>query len=100
MRETTPSIEFRGLPGPIPTVATAPVPFSEFAAHDIPQLATYREMLNEDVEKLFHRPERFDLAALSSGSDLVTSASTSNFHDTLLMEKPFLDDIEHVSSKL
>lgn len=91
-------VEFRGEPGPIPSVATAPIPFSEFAAHDIPPLASYRELLNEDVEKLYHRPEKFDLAALSSGSDLVTSASTSNFQDTLVMEKPFLDDIEHVSS--
>ncbi|XP_076088046.1 band 3 anion transport protein-like isoform X4 [Mytilus galloprovincialis] len=84
------------LPGPIPCVSTAPVPFSQLEEEYRPRLSSFRSSFNEDVEKLFSMPEKFDIAALSSGSELVTSnRSDPNFQiGAQVMEKQFLEDIE------
>ncbi|CAC5412080.1 Anion exchange protein 3,Anion exchange protein 2,Band 3 anion transport protein,Electrogenic sodium bicarbonate cotransporter 4 [Mytilus coruscus] len=94
--ETEGRQEIAPLPGPIPSVSTAPVPFSQLEVESRPPLSSFKSSFNEDVEKLFSMPEKFDITALSSGSELVTSnRSDPNFQiDAQVMEKQFLDDIE------
>ncbi|XP_052080375.1 anion exchange protein 2-like isoform X4 [Mytilus californianus] len=94
--ETEGRQEIAPLPGPIPCVSTAPVPFSQLEVESRPRLSSFRSSFNEDVEKLFSMPEKFDITALSSGSELVTSnRSDPNFQTgAQVMEKQFLDDIE------
>ena len=87
------------MPGPIPTVATTPIPISEMVDMDRHRCVNHCNTLNEDVEKLFSMPEKFDIAALSSGSDLITSDRSEHSLNPQVMEKPFLEDVGVSSSK-